>query len=192
MGRGLPGTRCHHGLWVSSDYPLRELSRGRSGAGHLPFPTHLHDPYNCGKVQGPDSSLTLCPTHLPRCLPASNLPSELDFWATWFETNTYTLRNFCSGGGGGRANVILFDQTKDPIYKLNEGFRWERCWEFFFCPGHEVLVNANCVTLFSLDRCRPCSISENQPMGLSLICSRFFLATLVVAAMTFYVLQGYF
>ena len=27
------------------------------------------------------------------------------------------------GGGGGRGNVILFDQTKDPIYKLNEGFR---------------------------------------------------------------------
>ena len=27
------------------------------------------------------------------------------------------------GGRGG--NVILFDQTKDPIYKLNEGFRWQ-------------------------------------------------------------------
>jgi hypothetical protein len=35
-------------------------------------------------------------------------------------------------GGGGRGNVILFDQTKDPLYKLNEGFRYENLNYFRF------------------------------------------------------------
>ena len=37
----------------------------------------------------------------------------------------FSLGSGGGGGGsvGGRTNVIMFDQTKNPLYKLNEGLR---------------------------------------------------------------------